>query len=383
MLPELAGLALFLVTLGVLRSSVTHTRERLHGCRSSSEQDSIRLQVSPSELTRIDIAFIILCIFRKYLPGSKTLVRRGDGFALPFLGIEGPVRLRRDDFTTFNHALSGVDASRGTKNDSGSVNPLFLVALTTPLIPILLSHPTFPVKAFGAVNTRNTFYFADAALCSDPKALLEASNAGLLSFAACVGGSELPGRRKRRGMEFEVVSRVLYEGKTILTQRMFFLQFLSKHAKPVYEDDPDRRPSKLEPEIVMDGVAESLSLHVGKNAPSQWAASCRDYNPIHVSNLAAKAFGFTSKIAHGNHVVAMMLHRLLAHRTASCQGEEITKQPSLESLVELEVAFQAPVTPLPLDLQLTFEDKEESQTLFAISKGPKRCMAGSFWTSST
>ena len=41
-------------------------------------------------------------------------------------------------------------------------------------------------------------------------------------------------------------------------------------------------------------------------------ALCKDYNPIHVSAIAAKLFGFPGKFAHRNQVAASMIKSIAA-----------------------------------------------------------------------
>jgi hypothetical protein len=43
----------------------------------------------------------------------------------------------------------------------------------------------------------------------------------------------------------------------------------------------------------------------------KWAMLCKSYNFIHLSELAAKLLGLTRKLAHGNHVVAKAMQKLL------------------------------------------------------------------------
>ena len=53
-------------------------------------------------------------------------------------------------------------------------------------------------------------------------------------------------------------------------------------------------------------------LQIEADAPEKWAALCKDYNPIHVSAIAAKLFGFPGKVAHGNQVAASMIESIAA-----------------------------------------------------------------------
>jgi acyl dehydratase len=48
---------------------------------------------------------------------------------------------------------------------------------------------------------------------------------------------------------------------------------------------------------------------ISDNDPLKWAALCKDYNFIHLSGLAAKAFGLLGKLAHRNCVAAAALQK--------------------------------------------------------------------------
>lgn len=51
---------------------------------------------------------------------------------------------------------------------------------------------------------------------------------------------------------------------------------------------------------------QTVKLTLTRKDPWLWAAICKDYNPIHISAILAKSFGFQNQIAHGNHVVALV-----------------------------------------------------------------------------
>lgn len=67
--------------------------------------------------------------------------------------------------------------------------------------------------------------------------------------------------------------------------------------------------------------------------PWLWARVCKDYNLIHINSLSAKLFGLRTSVAHGNHVLARVLH---------AEGKVLRK---------CEVEFRRPVF-LPADLTI-------------------------------
>ena len=102
--------------------------------------------------------------------------------------------------------------------------------------------------------------------------------------------------------------------------------------------------------------------------PLKWAAICKDYNFIHLSGAAAKAFGLPGKIAHGNHAVAKALHQLKDSRSL---------QPPFTTSSWMEVQFRRPmVVPGVFDVSLR-ESSKPGKTLSVSSKG-KDCAIAEF-----
>lgn len=56
-------------------------------------------------------------------------------------------------------------------------------------------------------------------------------------------------------------------------------------------------PTRAQQEV--DGLTEIARWRIGSDLGRRYAAVSGDHNPIHLSNLAAKAFGFPRAIAHG------------------------------------------------------------------------------------
>ena len=376
----LAGLLLLLVPVLFALFSFPTRQRKIYGHDNTSRGDAIKLMYSPNELKKTDLAFIVVFILRKYLPGATQLVSDSTGFKLLPIALRGSLRLTRDDVHVFRDALSDNKHKESQAEDFDEVSPLFLVALTTPLLLVLLSHPSCPVKPLGAVNTRNIFTFQDSNLCCSPKRLIEASKNSQLSYRARMGGEGFQGLRKRRGMEFNILTEILCNGNIILAQELSFLQFLPRNKKPMYKEDGDRRPLKLESNLWHEKAARQLDLHIPANGPARWAASCKDYNPIHVSNLAAKAFGFASKIAHGNHAVALALESMIE------DGMQVKRQGGsvaplqCSGIKRLEVTFQAPIAPLPVDLRLGCISTDQDNVNFEITRNDKLYISGSLTT---
>ena len=203
-----------------------------------------------------------------------------------------------------------------------------------------------PIKPIGAVNTRNMITYQDASFCGNAAKILEASRAGKLTFAAAL---EREGQRKKRGVESSVTISVSRGGEVVMVQELRFLQFLSRATKPLFKDDRAKQP--LQSKLEVSGTASLSEVVISADGPRKYAASCKDYNPIHVSAWAAKACGFPSAIAHGNFTVAMLMQRVLeaGGEAARWFGEDEKKGGD----VVLDMAFLKPVTPLPASLRVS------------------------------
>jgi acyl dehydratase len=337
-----------------------------------------RLSFTPTRLSGIDVIVLAVLVIFKYinsLIGSHPAFKPtsdGKGFAIPWLTLSAPLHVDKSDIERFNIA---IEKKQNEVKDVKS-SPLLLPAVTTPLLLIMLSNRSCPVLPFGAVNTKNRFEFLDPAACRAVTCLKDAIVTGHL------GGDSLVGRRVKRGMEFEIVIEV--EGKmdkpparrVIFRQVIGIMVFLPKSTKPAWESKQDiadtRNPMRI-PE------APPQQIELSSNAPMKWAAVCKDLNPIHMSSLAAKLFGFPGKIAHGNHVVA--------HVVEKQRNVDPVKYPArglfwqLEKPWFLSVEFKRPmVLPLALDIKFAVECDEANQSKFEfeVMRGEKVHITGAY-----
>ena len=103
---------------------------------------------------------------------------------------------------------------------------------------------------------------------------------------------------------------------------------------------------------------------LGADTGRRYGAVSGDVNPIHLSAVTAKAFGFPSAIAHGMY-------------TASRAFTEA--RVDLSKPLRWDVTFDAPVT-LPGSVLVAFEDDPSVGTARCVGwkpargeKGPRRC----------
>ncbi|KAM3553815.1 hypothetical protein ARSEF4850_006742 [Beauveria asiatica] len=291
--------------------------------------------VLPKPVSRLDgrdvlvIIFLILVkLLQRVLGLAPPLMPSADslGFDLPALSVTSTLDIDDDDLLRFDAATSpgtnkSAPAASSSKNDSLSApaaennRSLLVAGLINPLMSILLANRNLPIHPFGAVNTRNTFTFLDPEACRYPTQVLDLTRG--ITVSASLGGPSNRGRRVRRGIEFEIYFEVaaLRRGDTsptvIFKQVGAVLAHLPRDTKPLYrdlspiaavagDDDGEKEPGQEPAWMSADGEIVEL----GMRAPKKWAALCRDYNPIHMSSILARAFGFPGKIAHGNHALA-------------------------------------------------------------------------------
>lgn len=320
----------------------------------------------------IQLATIFFSIALKYVPFTRGYNARlkanesKDGFDLPILNLSGPVIITKLDIETFNTAVSRRFNKSNKQEDS--LNPLFFVSLCTPVILHTLASHSCPIKPLGAVNTGNEFTYKDASFCKDAKAILKASQERQLTYSSKFGGSEMPAYRRRRGLETDIIIEIKNGDIVVLAIKFSFLQFLPRKHLPLYNED--------QPEAKADSTDANKSaptitpLFMSARHPSKWAASCSDYNPIHVSPLAAKFFGFSSTIAHGNHVIALALQDVLEDN--GNPAAHILKRDRLS----LQVRFVKPIL-LPADLKVHWRSSNTSEASLEVqNREGKACIIG-------
>jgi acyl dehydratase len=78
-----------------------------------------------------------------------------------------------------------------------------------------------------------------------------------------------------------------------------------------------------------------------------------NYNPIHVSAIAAKLFGFPGKVAHGNQVATSMIGSTAAAAKAKTKTKDLWFDGERGSF--MEVGFKRPMV-VPLNLRVEMAD---------------------------
>jgi acyl dehydratase len=186
-----------------------------------------------------------------------------------------------------------------------SLPPTYPHMLTFPLQMVLMSDRSFPLALPGFVHVRNRIDVirpirADEAL--DLEVWAE-------RFAA-----------HRSGATVDLRATVTVGGQVVWGSRS---TYLSRGAKA-----PDGAPESDVDVTVGDLERVAATWRVPGDAGRRYAKVSGDVNPIHLSGLTAKAFGFKRAIAHGMWVKARVLGALAGR---------------LPDAVEIDVGFRKPL----------------------------------------
>jgi len=149
--------------------------------------------------------------------------------------------------------------------------------LATPLHLEMLTHPAFPIGLLGLVHVRNTIIL-HRRLHSDEA----------FDLSAVLDGH----REVRSGQEFDLLTSLAVGGAVVWEEVCTFL------ARGASRTRTGGRRERTKPPAALAGGEMDRFLapgHIGRD----YARVSGDYNPIHLSALTAKPFGFPRAIAHG------------------------------------------------------------------------------------
>lgn len=148
--------------------------------------------------------------------------------------------------------------------------------LTFPTVMKLMTEQDFPLPAVGMVHVGNRIEQSRPISVSEPLDIrVHAEGLG----------------PHRKGTQVQLVSEISVGGESVWHQTSTFLKVGGGSG----EESSGKKPSD-EPES--PGVP-TTTLRADQALISRYAAVSGDRNPIHVSSLGAKAFGFPRTIAHG------------------------------------------------------------------------------------
>lgn len=230
-------------------------------------------------------------------PSSLSVLTRGLRGVLPVVGKQGkltpetPLPDRAVELTV------DVDPARvgeycevvGLKN-TGEVPVMYLYVLSFPLIMDLFLSDDFPAAAVGSVHVENTI---------TRRRRVEPGEK--LTLRTSVGNL----REHRKGMLIDFTTEFTdASGASVASEvsTMLIQQRTSLSGEPSGPAPKEGRPGAPDALLSADGA---LIRH--------YASVGGDRNPIHMSPLGGKAFGFPSSIAHGGWTAAAMLRVVEGH----------------------------------------------------------------------
>lgn len=209
---------------------------------------------------------------------------------------------------------------------------LYPQVLAGPLHMQLLAAPEFPLSAPGLLHLRNTITQHAPLPPHTP-----------LALRATLGSS----REVDAGLEFDIFTTAHVEGECRWEAVTTLLQ------RKTSRKDTSKAPRERVPDASsVSSPQRSVTVRVPANQGRRYAAICKDYNPIHLSALTAKLFGFKRGIAHG----MWMLGRAMA--------EIYDDMPQLPC--HLEVEFKRPVL-LPSLVLITSRRDESGGVELAVT----------------
>lgn len=148
--------------------------------------------------------------------------------------------------------------------------------LAMPLHLEMLTHPAFPIGLMGLVHVRNSIVQYRRARVDET-----------LDLRSVIEGH----RETERGQEFELLTYLEVDGELVWEECCTFLARDRTKSRPK-EGGERRGPEPL-------AGAELTSFAAPSGIGRDYALVSGDWNPIHLSALTAKAFGFPRAIAHG------------------------------------------------------------------------------------
>lgn len=181
--------------------------------------------------------------------------------------------------------------------------------LAMPLHMAMLTSDAFPVRLLGLVHVRNVIR-GRARIAEDEPVDLKCTLRGH--------------REGERGQEFDLHTECSVAGQGVWSE---ISTFLARRRKP-RGAEPARstaKPAADEP----TGAVRSTSWHADANIGRRYAFVSGDVNPIHLTDVSARLFGFDQAIAHG----MWSLARTVAELDAGGASDA----------VEIDASFKLPI----------------------------------------
>lgn len=171
--------------------------------------------------------------------------------------------------------VSAYQEACGLKAD-GNLPLLYPHVLTSPLHLGIMAHKAFPLSPLGGVHARNVV------LQHRPIGIGEPLD---LEARLC------DARILKSGLEFDIATTVKSGSETVWQGLSTYL-FRGKYGAPTEGYEPPRIAD-------LGSVGKTATWRVPGDMGRRYAKITGDYNPIHVSKILAKVFGFKRDLIHG------------------------------------------------------------------------------------
>ncbi len=174
-------------------------------------------------------------------------------------------------------------------------------------------------------------------------------------------------------MSLQIPSETLGQPVTVFRQIFTILQFW----KHVTHGSHQARPSNADPSTKW---TDCIPFSFKAGDPSLWAKLCKDYNPIHISAIAATILGLPGIIAHGSHI-AVKAFASLEQSTLPAGYTEFFRK---ENPLWMEIAFIPPIKVPTIPsarvsmIPCNSEDSSNEYMAFEILEKDKVCIRGRF-----
>jgi len=210
----------------------------------------------------------------------------------------------------------------------------------------MLSHKSFPIRLLGSVHLKNRIV-QHQAIADD----------ATMEIKSEIGAYRLV----EKGVEFDFTTDVYVQGEKVWEEVSTYFQAGKFGGK---ENPSSEKSFELES---LNQPQESGSWHVPNNRGKKYAKITGDYNPIHMSPLAAKLFGFKRDIAHGFGVLAEAIE----------YSSAIEQAGGIEKPLQVDVVFKGPVF-LDSDVSIK-QNKAQDSNRFDVycASNPKPSICGS------
>jgi acyl dehydratase len=226
---------------------------------------------------------------------------------------------------------------------NGYVPITFPHVLAMPLHLRIMGHSSFPLRPMGLIHVSNTI--------AQPRAL----EAGMTLNVVVAARNY---RKTDAGLTCDIVTDVLRAGQTVWRETCVFLARWPDSAQRTGGRPP--RPPKAPKD------AQVLTeLAVDQNRVWKYARVAGDFNPIHLSDRAARFFGLRGAISHGMWTLA----RSLAERPVDVPPSD----------ARLETQFLTPVQlPARVNIKQWVDQGQSKRAMCDVRTGRIHMIA--YWT---